>query len=115
DQRVRQLRAADAIRVHDVRLSPPRADDLPPREGGLKRLPGRRIRRFLEKQGEEMAGITLGFPGEGIVGHDLLPFRRSSHEEVGFEAEAGLGLRFEPTLEAHPRPTAPENQVAALK
>src|SRR5438105_9076694 len=115
DERVRQPRAADAVRVDDVGVHPRGPDDLGARGRAPLRRDVLRLGWLLQKHDDEMRGIALGFRGEGIARHDRLPLCGGADEAVGFQAQALRRLGLERALQAPARPgVTAQYEVAAL-
>src|SRR2546426_11271821 len=66
DEGVRQARAADTVRVDEVRVFARGTCDLRTGDGGLQPFHALDVRRLLQKNDAETGGIALGFPAEEI-------------------------------------------------
>jgi hypothetical protein len=116
DQRVREARAANPIRVDDVRFAAFRVDTLRAGNCGSQRLNRLRVRWVLETDDEQVAGIALRFFAKRICGNDRLPFFGCTDEKVCLQIESLPGFLFQETFEgrAGARLTS-KNQIAALE
>src|SRR5262249_40631102 len=115
DERAREARAADAVRIHDIRLTSVDARDLVADDRGIERRGALAIRRGLEENDEEMARVMLRVGPERFARGDRCPFAREGDEEVDVKTKMPLRLRPGAPLERIGALAAPEHDVAALQ
>ncbi len=115
DERTRQLRPADAVRVHDVRFASVHLDGFASFDRAAQRRNGRGRRRFLQKHDEQMTRIGGRFLRERIRGNECLPFGRGAHKKRSGQAEALLRRSFEQPLEPRGRARTSKDDISALQ